>query len=184
MMRKTLTREQYARQYQPRHDAVFRAGPVEEGPFANPRWRMVLLTGGLLLDPDVFAALAAAARQHGDHEVVVLDRDGHFPEDPPVLLAWDPHAWDEARCTVLGHVDTDVFGASGAWGMVASDGFAVLGGEASFLAAFEGALTGGQRVLRERFAEAAGNGIDFFGEAGRRHAARLMAMVGWDEDDG
>lgn len=177
----TLSRARYDREYRATHDAVFCPGDVEDGPFADPRWRMVLLGTGLYVEEDVFAALAAAARQHGDHEVVFVDREGQFPGESPLRIAWDWDAWEAARCTVLGHVHAEVFGGSGAWGMVASyDGFSVLGGEESFLAAFEAAIPGGRQSVRDRFAEAAGNGMIFTGETGLRYAARLMEMVGWD----
>ncbi|HST59617.1 MAG TPA: hypothetical protein VLK84_13025 [Longimicrobium sp.] len=183
MVLETLSREQYAREYRAAHDAVFRPGELEDGPFVNPRWRMVLLGTGLYVEEDVFAALAAAARQHGDHEIVFVDREGQFPDQPPVRIAWEWDRWEEARCTVLGHVHAEVFGGSGAWGMVASyDGFCVLGGEESFVAAFEAAIPGGRQAVRDRFVAAAGNGMIFTSETGLRYAARLVAMVGWKDE--
>lgn len=183
-MDEALSRDAYDAEYRAVHDAVFRPGELEDGPFANPRWRMVLLGTGLYVEEDVFAALAAAARRHGDHEVVFVDREGQFPHQPPLRIAWDWEAWERARCTVLGHVHAEVFGGSGSWGMVASyDGFCVLGGEESFLGTFEAAIPGGRQAVRDRFAEAAGNGMIFTSAAGRRYAARLMAMAGWDESE-
>jgi hypothetical protein len=172
--------ERYARELAPVQSAVFSGRDPEEGAFTDDAWPVVLLLGGLDLDEDVLFALAGAAAGQGDHELVAGYRESRF-DDPPVQLPWTPAALEELRTgTVFGHVDVDVFGPSGTWGLVAStENYSVLGAAPAVMEDFLRRVDGGAARLRAEFAQAAADGWIGFGEPGRRYAKALMDRVGW-----
>lgn len=171
---------EYDSRWAPVHDAVFSGREPEDGAFADAGWPVVLLSGGLYMENDVFLALAGTARARGDDEFVVTYRQTAF-EDPPIRAPWTLAAIESVPCgTPFGHVPVDMFGASGAWGMIASpEGFAVLGAAPAVMDDFLRRIEGGAERLRAEFAEAARDGEIGYGDAGRSYAEALMRRVGW-----
>lgn len=176
-----LTWAEYARNHAPVHDSIFSGRDAHEGPFADGGWPCVPLVGGLSMDEETFSALAGAAGAQGDDRFVVTYRATVFEQDPPVEAPWTPAALEAVRCgTPFGHVDADVFGASGTWGLLAScEHFAVLGGTPGFMADFLARVEGGEARLRRDFADALRGGMIGFGEGGLRYGEMLMRAHGW-----
>lgn len=177
-----LDMDQYSARWAPMHAKVFADYPteIEEGPFRDPSWRMVLLPGELRLDREDFESLEMAAREVGDEQFVVVDSAGAFPDQPAVVFAWDFELFFAYCPSIFAHVVAHHFGLSGEWGRVSSyDGFNILGGSARFLDCFVHS-SGGLAVLQERFAEAIRNGEIGWRDQGLAYARTLLRLVGWD----
>lgn len=167
------------------HRRIFTGTPVEDGAFADPAWKVVLLPGELLLDRQDFDSLAASAAEVGDAQFIVMDGEGDFRDEPPVVLSWDFESFarfcpSSVFCQAVAHS----FGQSGQWGRVSSyDGFNALGGSPGFMDGFV-ERSGGVPVLYERFLEAVRNGEIGWGEQGREYARQLVRRVGWEDFGG
>lgn len=172
--------EEYAARWRCTHDRVFSGRPIDALPFCDETWEMVLLLGGLLISATDLRALAAVAIDHGDGSAVLVDGEGEWAGEPPVILEWSSESFEDAHNnTVFGHTIGHVFGRSGLWGVATSpESFSVLGAERGFAEAFLQA-TGGREKLRCTFLDGA-SGIGF-GEEGKDYVARLVRMVGWSQ---
>jgi hypothetical protein len=171
----TIPWAEYERDYARVQHSIFSGREAEEGAFVDAGWPRVPLVGGLYLDDHVFLALAGAAAAQGDDGFVVAYRQSVFSHQPPIRAPWTLEAREAVRLGVFAHVDTDVFGASARWGLLASvEGFGVLGGSAAFMAGFLSRVDGGAERLRRDFERAAREGTIGFGDPGRRYAEELM----------
>ncbi len=142
---------------------------------------MVLLPGDLLLDREDFETLGKAATELGDDEFVVVDGEGTFADQPPVLLPWDYDLFSRLRpLTLFGQAVAHSFGLSGEWGRASSpETFNVLGGSSAFMDRFV-EISGGMSVLYERFMESVRDGDVSFGRQGEALVQQLLQLVGWD----
>jgi len=180
MSSRNLDSAEYRKNFAHIHDRVFSPGDDVVHPFVDPSWKVVLLVGGLQLDDAPFSALAETARDRGDATLVIVDRTTGLSDPPPVEVTWDHAALVEAaKATVLGHLEVDVFGASGTWGMVASpETFAVLGGEGGFMKDFV-TLCGGEEVLQSDFIAAVRANEVGWELEGTKFYNELLAAAGW-----
>ena len=133
------------------YDSVFNGALVPDRPFRNEAWETFLFPYALNMEEDIFASIGAAARQQGDDECFIWNAEVLVPE-PGAIIPWRHDSLDQARCTVLGHFETHLFGRSRSWGMVCCSVhlFSRLGGEASFMETVAGTL-GGRDSIRQRF---------------------------------
>jgi hypothetical protein len=169
----------------PRVERIFTGADPADGMLRDQSWKAVLLPGGLVLDDDHFSALASVAQRAGDHTVAVTAYAEQGRREPHFELAWSRADFEElATETVLGHVDTVVFGGSESWGLLASpESFAVLGGTPGFMDAFV-AAAGGQDSLEDRFRSVAEEGVVGHGAAGEQYVDALLTAVGWRPPQG
>lgn len=176
-----LTEAEYRAQWEFIHRRVFSNAPIQDGPFSNPSWKMVLLPGDLLLDREDFEALRTAALSFDDWEFIVVDGEGTFADEAPVVIPWDYAELERFRPrTVFGHAVAHSFGRSAQWGRASSEEtFNVLGGSPDFMDRFVEAA-GGLPLLRERFTESVASGDVSFGRWRDPLARRLLELVGWD----
>lgn len=174
-----LTWAEYQARHGAVHDRTFGPGSLAENPFAPAGWARALLPGGLYLDADLLLALRQASASAGDSECVMVDRAGCFPDQPPMVLGFEEKDWDTVRSgTSLGHVEVEVFSASGVWALIASpEGFALLGAGSSFMHVFFGAVPGGSDEVAARVSEAIAAGEIGYGLEGRRYARNLLGAV-------
>lgn len=142
----------FARELRALHDSIFSGRPPEDHPFRNQAWEMVLLESDISMYEEAFEALAYAAREVGDDELIIKDADIIWPQEPAVILPWSFAALDDVRCeTVLGHVGVHMFGRSTFWGLACDeDDLSCVGGGPRFMDTFVAAL-GGREAVRERF---------------------------------
>jgi len=157
------------------YDSVFNGALVPHRPFRNETWEAFLFPYSLYMEEDVFAAIGAAARQQGDDECVIWNAEVLVPE-PGATIPWSHDALDQARCTVLGHFETHLFGRSGSWGMACCSvhDFSRLGGAASFMDVIAGTL-GGRHSIRQRFLSFL-ESYEWMPESVR---GRILQDVGW-----
>ena len=157
------------------HDTIFNGRPAHEQPFLHSSWGKFLIPYGLNMELEVFNSLACAATQIGDKDIVVWNSEALEPQ-PAASMAWDYHAADQLRCTLLGHFETHIFGHSGSWGMVCTvNDFSCVGGESSFMEAVAASL-GGRGAVREQFLRFATREWEVSDE----FRTKVLKMVGWE----
>lgn len=177
----SLASGEYRTRWEPVYRQIFSGNRVGDGPFKDSTWRMVLLPGMLRLDRQDLESLKTAALELHDQAFVIVDGEGDYPDEPPVVLTWDLEAYC-AFCpnSVFSHVVAHSFGLSGQWGRVSShEGFNLIGGSACFLDRFV-EISGGLPLLQERFFEAVRDGEIGWGPQGLVYARTLLRLVGWD----
>lgn len=175
---KHLSLEYFSKQLDPLYKSIFSGCPVAEGCFANSSWEMVLVPYGLNLEEATYRALAAAAQQLGDHQLIITDIEHAPPHQETVSLPWTLDAllqvWDD---TDLALFDCALFGPSGRWGGIVAqsdDGYTCLGGDQEFLQALL-LEAGGRKVLKARFFEFAR--IEWCLDQGEKE--KILKRVGW-----
>ena len=163
-------------------DKIFTGHDPEQGLFRDETWSVVFTTGGLVLDADVFDALAKAARSIGDDQYVLLGYRDQFDQQPAFLADWELAALEGvAAGSVLGHIDSVSFGASGTWARYSSpEGFGVLGSTKQLMSRVLGEI-GGEGAMRGRLASAVGRGEIGFGDQGKKYMKTLMTAFGWGD---
>ena len=181
MKERVLTFDEYKTQWEPIHRRIFSGAPVQDGPFADFQWKMVLLPGDLLLDREDFDSLRRMATQLGEREFLVVDGEGTFADELPVAIPWSFECLERfVPSTVFGHAVAHCFGLSGEWGRASSpETFNVLGGSPTFMERFV-EISGGMSVLHERFMESVRDGDVSFGRQGEALVQQLLQLVGWD----
>jgi len=169
----------FDREWRKIHDSVFVDRHAVERPFRNSAWEAVLVPYALNMEEDVFAAIGTAARQRGDDELVVWNAEVLVPE-PGAIIPWSYESLNEVRASILGHFETHLFGRSGSWGVVCSVvQFSWLGGDATLMDSFAGAL-GGRNAVRQRFLNYARDGWTV-PEASQ---GQILQSVGWGVTNG
>lgn len=140
----------FEQQWRITHDSVFNGRPAQEQPFLKQEWERLLIPYGLSMEPSVFNALGRAARLKHDLEAVIHNFETIEPQ-PAASIDWTYQALDEARCSLLGHFETHLFGSSGTWGVVCTvNDVSCVAGEPVFMDALVNSL-GGREILKERF---------------------------------
>src|SRR6266446_5203962 len=91
-----VSHEYFENSLQPIFSAIFsRTASIEDGPFQDPAWELALIPYGIHLEnvPDEYRA---------------------------AVVEWDYEKFDYLRsCSILGHVDSALFGLSQSWGLTA-----------------------------------------------------------------
>lgn len=166
----------YEREWRAIHDSIFSGRLLPENrPFRNSTWRMFLFPYGLNMDEREFDAIAQAAMEQGDNEFIVEPDVIGFSE-PGALLPWSYSVLDTVCPTVLGQLDTHLFGRSGSWGIVCDvEDYSCIGGEASFMDRVV-ALLGGAKAIRKRFLRFATEEYPF----DKEFLDTLLKVVGWN----
>ncbi len=132
------------------YDSVFTGRLVADRPFRRETWEVFFFPYGIYMEEDIFMSIGSAARQRGDDELVIWNAEVLIPE-PGMIIPWRYQSLDQARCTVLGHFETHLFGRSASWGVVCSiHDFASLGCEPSVMEAVASTL-GGRDAIRQTF---------------------------------
>ena len=176
-MYREIDRKTFGQKWRAIHDSVFSGCPADEQPFRNPAWDTFLFPYRLEMEEDVFNAIAQAARQLGDHELIIMNAEVLVPE-PAAAISWSYSELDEVRCTTLGHFESHLYGHSASWGMVcAVDDFSRLGGRAPFMNVVAKAL-GGRVAIRERFLRFAAQEWQVTQEFRRK----VLRSAGWEEN--
>lgn len=177
-MTKPIKPKEFDESWKALHDSVFVASKDNSPPFRDPNWKPIVIRYGLNMGREIFNALSIAAQEMDDHFLIIKDAEIVSPREPAYKIRWDYGQLVQVTAeTILGHVDTDLFGQSGSWGMRCTvHDFSWLGGNPTFIKSFCKEL-GGEDRLREdflRFAE------DEWQAApdGKRE---ILASIGWLE---
>lgn len=152
---------------------IFSGRSPEEQPFRNESWEIFILPHELIMQEDEFNCLQTAAKKAGDYSLIVSAADGELP-------AVVGEQYEDLLCLVGNPVAMDlayIFGASGDWGMVCTDGdFSMLGGVGAFMDEYA-SKSGGRRHLKQQF-------LDWTCSAGWFVSSdvtrKLLAVAGWD----
>lgn len=159
---------------------IFTGGDPVDGSFRERDWKVVLLQGGLALEDVDFDALVDAASYSGDSTFVAAPYAEFGEREPQFLLGWKRPDLEHVRTeSLLGHVDTIMFGQSARWGVLASpENFAVLGGTSQWMERFL-LVAGGTQMVEDRFRRAAQEDVIGFGSQGRQYVDALLRAVNW-----
>ena len=89
ILSRVVSPEVFDHEWRALHDAVFCGRSAEDRPFRDPAWEMILLPEGmalLALEQQVFNAIAGAAQQMGDSEVIITDANLRAPAAPALII--------------------------------------------------------------------------------------------------
>lgn len=147
-----IDRKEFEREYQDCFDAIYDP-PLDRWPFRSMEWEVGLLPYGLnLLDSD-YRALADAANDSGDDELMITEVESIKRHQFSAAIPWTRDKLEEVRTSSeLGHLTTALFGLSGEWGAVAhsASDYCIVGGSDEFMDRFY-VEAGGQKEVRDRF---------------------------------
>lgn len=171
---------EFENRWRPIQDRIFGGASPESGFFKDGSWSVVLLPGGLVIDDDLFEALAETACPGQQGTFAVAGYREEFQAQPAFVMDWDRAGLKSVAIeSVLGHLDAVSFDQSGTWGRFCSpETFSVLGGKERFMNDFR-QRAGGENNLQERFRESARLGEIGYGDQGRQFIDALLAMAGW-----
>ncbi len=136
---KTLDSAQFATHWSVIHDAIFARRALPDNPLVNEAWKIVLVAYGINMTPATFNAIAGAARRCGDPELVIASADQAVGNTAATVLTWSFRRLTQARLragSLLGVVDTHLFGRSGRWGAVSAcslDDILITAGDQQFI---------------------------------------------------
>lgn len=167
----------FEREWRALYDSVFSGQSAEERPFRDPTWEIFLVPhGSLNIERNVFDAIAKAAQEVGDDQVMIKDAEIISPPEPAVIIPWSYSALIEVRDnSFLGHFETRMFARSALWGAACSyEDFSCLGGVPAFMSTVAQAM-GGRQVIRATFLDYA------YREWGAKEDFRrkVLKSVGW-----
>lgn len=121
--------------------------------FRDASWKRAVFLGGLNLSLDDFVHVAEMARSLGDETAIVTDVETIPPHQFTAEIAWSHEALLRVWYgSILGHVDTHIFGLSRRWGGIALNDLNVLvvGSEQQVIGTLMDAA-GGEAHLRDEF---------------------------------
>jgi hypothetical protein len=159
--------------------SVFVRLPGGDLDFAHKEWESVLVPYGLyrLRKTDqIYLALANAALEQGDHEMIVTGTETEPPHQETIVSPWDPPEFDRLLAqTDIVHFDAAAFGRSATWGIICGfDDYLHIGGSPQFMESFT-ARAGGRRTIRQTFLWFA----DSEWQADERVKREMLDQVGW-----
>jgi hypothetical protein len=176
----SLSIPQFEEEFGALYRSIFARRPLEERPFRNPEWQVLLLPYGPGSRPEDLEAIFAAATACGDSEVVIKADIIEPEEEAGVVCEATVEAFEAAQWreeSLLAVVDIHFFGRSGCWGcitMPSQEGLVFLGGEGKFIQRFLESV-GGEEVLRSRWLTFADEDLYL----SKEELDRLLRIAGW-----
>lgn len=167
----------FEKEWRPILNSIFAQTTDYKQFFLNSAWKSILLPYGLY-SQDNFEAIAQAAKEVGDYELIIKDAEILDPaEKLAIAMPWLYSAFDAVRCnTILNHFDFYLFGKSAKWGGISSvNDYLYIAGEQVFIGNLL-KIFGGIETVRIRF-------FDFLKE---EHIPRTSSMekilrnIGWE----